>query len=402
MMGGSGKTIDCISPLCVDAYIADGRAFKALMRHIREFDEKEQTVIVMQVENEIGVLGSSRDFSEYANSVYIADVPAEVADEYGVKGNWAEAFGENADESFMAYHYGKAVEHIIEEGKKEYPIPMYVNAWLEQFPEIPGNYPSGGPIAKMMRMWRLAAPSVDFFAPDIYVDNYRDVCDEYAANGNPLFIPEVRATEDSTPFLFYAIAEHNAMCYAPFGIEDLFGSSAAMSAEVLQALNIGQAAMAAGKSSPAGPLLAKAYNLVANMTGIISEARKNGKLHAFLEQNDKGKIIELENYIARITYTGASGSFFMGPVQKQPGTPVAGGFIIELAPDEFVVVGVSCSVEILPKLSESATVGLKRKEEGSYVNNVWVRERILNGDEGYLTQLGSFPAAVKLTMFKYN
>ena len=118
------------------------------------YDSEQNTVIVMQVENEIGVLGSSRDYSDYANSVFYSEIPPEVSAEYGVKGNWAEAFGIDADEYFMAYHYAKAIEHIVKEGKEEYPLPMYVNAWLEQFPEITGNYPSGGPIAKMMRLWR--------------------------------------------------------------------------------------------------------------------------------------------------------------------------------------------------------------------------------------------------------
>jgi len=378
---GSSAVIDCISPLCVAAYEADARAYRELMRHIREYDSEQNTVIVMQVENEIGVLGSSRDYSDYANSVFNSEIPPEVAAEYGVKGNWAEAFGIDADEYFMAYHYAKAIEHIVKEGKEEYPLPMYVNAWLEQFPEITGNYPSGGPIAKMMRLWRLVAPSVDFYAPDIYVDNYRDVCDEYATDGNPLFIPEVRSTEDATPFLFYAIGQHNALCFAPFGIEDLFASSSGANAEVLQMLNIDPASMA-DRKSPAGPMLAKAYQMISNMSEVIRDAHKNNKIHAFLEQNEPGKIIELEKYYIKVTYTGAGGSFFMRQPQKQPGTPVAGGFIIELSPDEFVVVGVSSRIEVLPKLNDGCAVGLERKEEGQYIDNKWVRGRILNGDEG--------------------
>ena len=120
---------------------------------------------------------------------------------------------------------------------------MYVNAWLQRHPDRPGKYPCGGPVAKMRDIWRLAAPSIDCFAPDIYVNAYREVCDEYAAAGNPLFIPEVRATKDSASFLFYAVGKHNALCFAPFGIEDLSSKRRdEMGADLLQTLNIGAGA----------------------------------------------------------------------------------------------------------------------------------------------------------------
>lgn len=155
--------------------------------------------------------------------------------------------------------------------------------------------------------------------------------------------------------------------------------------------------------SPAGPMLAKAYKMIANMNEIIRDAHKNGKIHAFLEQNEKGKIIELEKYNIKVSYTGAGGGYFsMVQTQRQPGTPVAGGFIIELSPDEFVVIGVSSRIEVIPKLNDSRTVGLERKEEGEFVNNKWVRGRILNGDEGYLNVLGPFPTALKFKMFRYE
>lgn len=34
----------------------------------------------------------------------------------------------------LAYHYAPAVESIARSGSEEYPLPMFVNAWLEQFP----------------------------------------------------------------------------------------------------------------------------------------------------------------------------------------------------------------------------------------------------------------------------
>ena len=51
--GSNSPVIDCISPLCVEAYKADARAFSALMRHMRYYDSEHSTVIIMQVENEM-------------------------------------------------------------------------------------------------------------------------------------------------------------------------------------------------------------------------------------------------------------------------------------------------------------------------------------------------------------
>ena len=56
----NGDRMTTISPLCDAAVEKDALAFTALMRHIREFDEEQQTVIVIQVENEIGLLGTDR------------------------------------------------------------------------------------------------------------------------------------------------------------------------------------------------------------------------------------------------------------------------------------------------------------------------------------------------------
>ena len=54
---------------------ADARAFAALMRHIRQVD-RDQTVIMIQVENESGLLGDSRDRSALANTMWSQPVPA--------------------------------------------------------------------------------------------------------------------------------------------------------------------------------------------------------------------------------------------------------------------------------------------------------------------------------------
>ena len=230
-----------LSPFGSDTVKADARAFAALMSHITDVDP-QHTVIMMQVENEIGSLGDSRDRSPIAEAAWAGPVPADLMNYltkhkdtllpeiqevwgkngYKTKGNWQQVFGENewADEVFMAYYMGRYVNEVAKEGKAQLNIPMYVNAWLGPQPkaELPGQWPSGGPVARVMDIYRAAAPSIDLFAPDIYVPDFKGTCALYARSGNPLFIPEAR---DQVGNLFWALGHHSALGWSPFGIEDL-------------------------------------------------------------------------------------------------------------------------------------------------------------------------------------
>ena len=72
-------SIETLSTLSAANRDADSRAFAALMRHIKAVDA-EHTVIMMQVENEVGVLGDSRDRGEAANKAFDSAVPKALLD----------------------------------------------------------------------------------------------------------------------------------------------------------------------------------------------------------------------------------------------------------------------------------------------------------------------------------
>ena len=95
-------------------------------------------------------------------------------------GDWKSAFGDDAEEYFMAYHFAKAVEQITDAGRKEYPLPCYANAWLRQYPWYAGSYPSGGPVCEVHKIWKMAAPALFTLAPDIYVPYVANAMDEYS------------------------------------------------------------------------------------------------------------------------------------------------------------------------------------------------------------------------------
>src|ERR1035437_2012306 len=253
-----GKPLEILSTFGTASVEKDAKAFAALMRHIKEVDGQQHTVVMMQVENEVGVLdhlgetlgNARRDFTKQANAAYKGAVPTElikylvekkellfpelykVWKENGSKtsGSWEEVFGKSkfmpdakdwkfysyyTEELFMAWNYASYIGKVAAAGKKEYPIPMYVNAWLKQ-PDTywPGRYPSGCPHPQVLDVWRVAAPAIDFIAPDIYTDEFIWTCQEFTRSNNPLFIPETRGGKLGAARVFYTIGEYNASCFA--------------------------------------------------------------------------------------------------------------------------------------------------------------------------------------------
>ena len=205
-------------------------------------DGKQNTVVMVQVENEIGMIPEARDYCTEAEKAFTQEVPAEfiaylqknknslteelsqVWDSAGMKtsGTWEEVFGKSlqADEIFMAWYFAKYTNYVAEAGKKEYPLPMYVNAALIRHGYKPGQYPSAGPLPHLIDIWRAAAPDIDFLAPDIYFKNIAEWCEKYDRSKNPMFIPEADNNQ-SVANAFYVFARHNAMGYSPFSIENV-------------------------------------------------------------------------------------------------------------------------------------------------------------------------------------
>ncbi|WP_261305070.1 DUF5597 domain-containing protein [Paenibacillus andongensis] len=386
-------TSDTISPMCEKAVEADATAFRHFMAHLKKVDGDRHTVIMVQVENEIGFLGSDRDYSDHANEQFNLSIPDELGAIFGKEGTWKEAFADDAAEYFMAFHYARAVERIASAGSEEYPLPMFVNAWLEQFPWTPGSYPSGGPIAKVMPIWKATAPTICLYAPDIYVSNFAEVCEEYTRNDNPLFIPEARRDAASVANVFYAFGKYNALCFSPFGIEDFlapsFGYGDDIDFGMLMTLNIDFSAF---NPTGTGPYLARSYELLSNMLGIIQKYRGTGKMTGFLQNQEPGCILSFAKYDLKVTYK-----------LKQEGKPVSGGLVIEVSDNEFIMAGIGFSIEFLPKQDNASQVGYVLVEEGTFVQDKWLRGRVLNGDEAsYGLTVGSNPSALRVEVYQYR
>ncbi|MGH9765113.1 MAG: beta-galactosidase, partial [Blastocatellia bacterium] len=208
----AGHGMEILSPFSKENLDADSRAFAAFMRHLREVDGNDHTVIMVQVENEIGMIPDSRDRSTIADNLFNQPVPVELmnylqqhkdslspefrtiwaARGFKTSGTWEEVFGQGlrTDEIFMAWYFARYANGAADAGKAEYPLPMYVNAALIRPGYEPGQYPSAGPLPQVMDVWRAGAPKIDFLSPDIYFPNFIEWTGKYRTSGNPLFIPE--------------------------------------------------------------------------------------------------------------------------------------------------------------------------------------------------------------------
>ena len=388
----SGEPVNTISPLCRAAVEKDAAAFAKVMAHIRDTDAEQSTVIVMQVENEIGVLGAGRDYSEPAQAAFAAEVPAELAAEYGVSGTWKRAFGPDAEEYFMAYHFARAVETVTAAGQKEYPLPCYTNSWLKQYPWYPGSYPSGGPVRDVHKIWKIAAPSLFTLAPDIYVPYVADTMEEYSYDGNPLFIPEVRKDAVTASYCLYAFMKHNAVCYSPFGIEELALPPEAVDKppmEVMLALNIDPSAFDVTGSKD---YLAAAYHLMEQVKPLYLKYRGTEHLQSYVKKSDTdfGAFFSFAEYDVQVAYS-----------RNMPAKPLAAGAIFELAPNKFLLCGMMSSLTFRPKEGENLKADYLKLEEGTLEKGKWRPGRILNGDEKMMLRLGDMPACLCVELYKY-
>ena len=207
-MTAEGKQMEIASCFSDNVLQADLKAFSALMRHIREKDPQRGVVVMMQIENEIGMLESARDHSPLAEKAY-------------KEMRWAERYGtdEYADEKFMALSYARYVEHLAQAARSIHDMPLYVNAAMNSRGRRPGEYPSAGPLAHLIDFWHEGAPSIDLLAPDIYDTGFKSWCAQYALPNNRLFIPESRCCENSGVRALYAFGEHQAIGFSPFAID---------------------------------------------------------------------------------------------------------------------------------------------------------------------------------------
>ena len=362
-----GNEVEVLSPQAAATQEADARAYAALMQHLKEVDGEQHTVLMMQVENEVGVLGDSRDHSAAANKAFASAVPAELTaylkahrdtlypdlralwDENGDKaaGSWAGVFGDTsrADEVFMAWHYARFIQAVTARGKAAYNLPMYVNTWLAGDDSQPGDYPSGCPEPRVVDVWKAAGQAIDFYAPDLYAPNFVEWSRRYHRDGNPLFMPEARGGAVGAANVFYALGEEVGFGFSPFAIED--------------------------DTDPKADLPAS-YSVLASLAPMIAELQSAGAIHGFvLDKSRPAAEFVMNGYTVHVSLDEIFGEH----------ADSGYGLIMATGPNEFTGAGKGFRVTFAPRSPAAKQVGIAAVDEGTFADGKWVPGRRLNGDE---------------------
>lgn len=415
-----GEGLDILSPLAPATRDADAHAFAALMGHLRAADAEKNTVLMVQVENEVGMLPVARDYSPEATRQFHERVPAELVralqqesvaerdraaskeipsgepareppagmtdpagatsrdgqnpqsdllrlwHEHGSKtdGDWPAVFGENdaAAEAFTAWYTARFVESVTAAGKAVYPLPMYVNTALNRPNKAPGEYPSGGPLPHLFTIWKTAAPSLDLLAPDIYFPDFVERASLYAHPDNPLFIPEANnADKPEVPAnAFFAFGRLDCIGFSPFSV-DSFDS--------------------VDEHQPSA--LARAYSVLEQLSPAILASEGLGRMSGFRPR------VLFDGTVVDTPVTETIGDYrftvaFIDPwtPQKDQNTATHGGLIIQTGPEDYLIAGQGITVTFKPTGEGPPLAGIDGAWEGHFdAHGTWVPGRLLNGDQ---------------------
>ena len=372
----TGKSQEILTPFSENNLQADLKAFQALMGHIKEIDENDHTILMIQPENEIGMLPTARDYHPLANARFNEPVPAEFTgylekhkaelvpefrdawEKNGFKtaGTWEDIFGKgvHTDEIFMAWYFAKYTDRIAAAGKEIYPIPMYVNAALNRPGKLPGTgYPSAGPLPHLMDVWKAGAPAIDFLAPDFYFPDLKHWSDHYTRQENPLFIPEHQFDNSVAAKAVYAIGHYEAIGFSPFSIESA--------------------------REPENEPLGKVYDLIGQLTPVIAKYHGQHRIEGILlDKENQESVIRMGDYEFTVKHSDILG---YEANAKNDAWETAGALLIQTKDNEFYLTGSGVVITFKNLINPEVTVGILRAEEGVFENNEWKVIRYLNGDQ---------------------
>lgn len=375
----AGDVQDILSPFSAATLKADSAAFAAMMKHLAQADT-QRTVLMVQVENEIGMLPDVRDYSAPANAAFAGPVPAQLTaylaanratlhpmvrklwESHGGRsaGSWDEVFGDSieAQEMFQAWYYAAFTNELTAAGKAAYALPMFVNVALNRPGKKPGEYPSAGPLPHLFDIWKAAAPAVDILAIDTYFANFAEWARQFKRPDNPLFVPE--GNRIGRPELganaFFSIGELDAIGYSPFGIEDI-------------------------ERAPNDPLRG-AYALLKQMTPLIMQSQGKGVMRGFKANVSYDGVVDptpakvaLGGYQLEVSLANQWGKTESLEFEGR------GGLVIRTGEDEFVVAGKGITVTFRDPAGPATVVGIEKATEGSFKDGMWQDERWMNGDQ---------------------
>ena len=391
MINTKGQLHYVLSPLGANTLAADRNAFTHLMQHLKEADP-QNTVIMVQVENESGSYGLARDHSPQADKLFAGAVPAPLAAKVGKKGTWTQVFGRDAEAAFSAWYVASFIDQVAAAGKAVKPLPMYVNAslpGLNQWQD-PNTYSSGGPLPQVLDVWKVAAPHIDVLAPDIYNPDHHDYLgylNVYDRPDNALFVPETGNKREFARFFFPAMGK-GAIGFSPFGMDETGYWNYPLGAARLDDGTLDAFALN--------------YRLFGQLVHVWPTLALTGKTWGVAEPTDPAakheQVIDLGKYKATISF-GRPQFAFDPP--KGNDYPSGGAVIAQIAPDEYLLTALHARVQIdLADPKPGDLLQLVHVEEGHYDDKgQWVFDRRWNGDStDYGLNFASTPTLLRVKL----
>lgn len=413
-----GTETTVLSPFYEANKEQDKKAFCKLMEFLKEYDSEVGTVLAVQVENECGMYAASiRDFSEKATEVFEGEAPAELIElarkdqgmlnreweREGQKehGSYREVFGRFGAEVCMAYTTARYIDEIAAAGKEIYDIFMYVNVWMDRNNEcgfsVAGlDYPSGGPVSKVLPVWQVAIKALDAVSPDIYEmqpDLIVRTQETYASYDTPFFVPESGPTNVNATMMFEAIGRHAAIGYHIFGVENCLDEQ--------------------GELLESAKGIMHSFTMLENAKGLIEKYRGTDQMYTLTQHvgQDASKL-EIGDWLCRVSYAGAGADYTgwvamdyrhskdlanVNYVPKSIEEETARGFLFRVAENEYYLVGHkvrlywqkmdrtdgSVPVNMLLFQHQAHNMELLKIEEGHFESDgTYVVDRLRSGDEG--------------------
>lgn len=403
-----GKPVEEASSLSRNVLEADKRAFCRVMAHLRDYDAHEQTVIMVQVENEIGMIEVPRDYSADATRMYQSAVPKQLTDylkkyqqslhpylkaklqpQAKAGANWPQLFGDDiyTEEIFQAWTYATYVEQIAKAGREIYNLPMFVNVALNSRDRKPGQYPSGGPLAHLIDLWHCGAPSIDVLGVDIYDKGIKSWLSKYHLPNNPLFVPEIRLEDKDAMYALYAFGHHGAMGFCPFSIED-YPLTTASDAHDWRQMDLSQDDQL-NAFSPIGtslsPLVAS-YQLLRQAEPLILDRQGTKDMDAVLLNNEQREAEIITPDGIRLTVKH-SYSLAWEPGAKDAEWPEAACIILRLGEEDYLAIGSGVVITYTDAKGDKVwkkgdtRIGLAKCESVSISDGHLHVKRHLNGDQ---------------------
>ncbi|MBQ0928910.1 DUF5597 domain-containing protein [Ideonella sp. 4Y16] len=403
MVDAQGQASYCLSPFGEATLDRDRRAFTALMAHLKKVDGQRHTVIMVQVENEVGTHGLARDHGPQAEAAFAQPVPSAVLARQPAlpgrpaSGTWREVYGDYADEYFHAWAIARYIDTVAASGRREHDLPMYVNAALRDPLEQPpqpwkNNFAAGGPTPEVIAIYKAAAPHIDVVGADLYhaeTPKVEATLGQFQRRDNPLFIPEISNAPAYARYL-WAILGRGSLGVVPFGI-DYFNYS-----------NAPLGAMATDRSMVQP--FAQVYAAFAPMQRSWARWALEGRTAGASEPDDgQERRLTLQGWQLRLAF----GEWMFGEKAWFPGAPpppwagarTGGAAVAQIGDDEFILVGQRTRVRIEPTQPAERAVLLSAEQGRFDAQGRWVSERRWNGDQvDYGLNLPATPVVLRVRM----